>query len=99
MSKYSTTQENIRISRLKEDCKTYTKKENFKPEIKSMIENLKDEVCQLEKNTQKVLNLVLILDRRWRAKNAPELSSKYLVHGIGAKLVSNWEQNMLYKKN
>ena len=28
--KNSTTQENIRISRLKEDYKTYTKKENFK---------------------------------------------------------------------
>ena len=32
----------------------------------------------------------------WRVKNAPKLSSKYLVHGIGAKLVSNWEQDMLY---
>ena len=25
--------------------------------------------------------------------------SKYLGHGIGAKLVSNWEQNMLYNKS
>ena len=31
------------------------KKENFKPEIKPKIENLKDELYQLE-NKQKVLN-------------------------------------------
>ena len=37
-----------------------------------------------------MLNLVLILDRKWRAKN---------VHGIGTKLVSNWGQNMSYKKS
>ena len=45
---------------------------------------------------QKVSDLVLILDRRWRAKNAPKLSSKYLVHGTGAKLVSNLGQNILH---
>ena len=39
------------------------------------------------------------LDRKWRVKNAPKLSSKYLAHEIGAKLVSNWEQNMLHNKN
>ena len=50
-------------------------------------------------NMQKVLNLVLIVDRRWSAKNAPKRSSKYLVHGIAAKLVSNWEQNMLYNES
>ena len=32
-SKNSTIQENIKILRLKEDCKTYTKTENFKPEL------------------------------------------------------------------
>ena len=42
---------------------------------------------------------MLILDRRWAAKNVPKLSSKYLVHGIGTKLVSNWEQNMLYEES
>ena len=47
-SQNSTTQENIRISRLKEDFKTYTRKENFKPEIKPVIENLQDELYQLE---------------------------------------------------
>ena len=41
----------------------------------------------------------VISDRRWRAKNAPTLSSKYLIHGIGTKLSSNWEQNMLYNKS
>ena len=35
----------------------------------------------------------------WRVKNSPKLSSKYLVHGIGAKLVSNWEQDMLYNES
>ena len=43
-----------------------------------------------ETNKEKVLNLLLILDRRWRSKNTPKLPSKYLVHGIRAKLVSNW---------
>ena len=33
------------------------------------------------------------------AKNAQKLSSKYLVQGIGAKLVSNCEQNMSYNKS
>ena len=61
-----------------------------------MIENLQDELYQLEnKQTKKQKNLVLILDRRWRANNAQKLSSKYLVHRIGAKLVSNWEQNVI----
>ena len=40
-------------------------------------------------NNEKVLNLVLILDRRKGAKNGPKLSSKYLVYGIAAKLVSS----------
>ena len=62
-----------------------------------MIENSQDELYQLE-NKQNVLNLVLILIRRM-AKNTPKLSSKYLVHGIGAKFILNWEQNMLYNKN
>ena len=42
-----------------------------------------------------MLSLVLMLDRRWRVENAPKHYSKYIVHGIRAKLVSNWEQNML----
>ena len=54
---------------------------------------------KLRKNKKKVLNVVLILDRRWRAKKTPKLSSKYLVHGNGAKLVSNWKQNMLNNKS
>ena len=40
-------------------------------------------------NNEKVLNVVLILDRRRGAKNGPKLSSKYLIHGIGTTLVSN----------
>ena len=41
------------------------KKENFKPEIKPKIENLKDELYQLE-NKQKVLNFVLTLEAGWQ---------------------------------
>ena len=36
-------------------------KENFAPKIKSMIENLQNELYQLENKQQKVLNFVLIL--------------------------------------
>ena len=36
-------------------------KENFKPEIKPMIENLQDELDQLE-NKRKVLNFVLTFE-------------------------------------
>ena len=36
------TQENIKVLRLKADCKTYAKKEDFKPEIEPMIEDLQD---------------------------------------------------------
>ena len=32
----------------KKDCETYTKKEEFKPETKPIIENLQDELYQLE---------------------------------------------------
>ena len=35
-----------------------------------MIENLQDELYQLQNKQAKVLNLVIILGRRWRAKNA-----------------------------
>ena len=37
-------QENIRISILKRRLQNLYKKENFKPEIKPMIENLQDEL-------------------------------------------------------
>ena len=59
-------QENIRISILKR------KPQNFKPEIKPMIENLQHEIWKT--NEQKVVNFVLILDGRWRVKNAPKPS-------------------------
>ena len=41
---------------------------------------------------------MLILDWRERAKNALKLSPKYLVHEIGAKLVSNWGQTCYITK-
>ena len=60
---------------------------------------MQNELYQLENKQAKSAKRCAILDRRWRAKNAPKLSSKYLVHGIEAKLVSNWEQNVLYNKS
>ena len=47
-SKNSTTQENIRISRLKKRLRNLYKKENFKPEIRPFINNLQDELYSLE---------------------------------------------------
>ena len=53
------------------------KKENFKPEINLMIENLQDELYQLENKQAKGAKLRANI-RSWRAKNVPKLSSKYL---------------------
>ena len=53
------------------------KKENFKPEIKPMIENLQDELYQLENKQAKGAKLRASI-RSCRAENAPKLSSKYL---------------------
>ena len=39
-------QENIRISILKRRLQNLYKKENFKLEIKPMVENLQDELCK-----------------------------------------------------
>ena len=53
-SKNSTTQENIPILRLKEDEKENSYEgENFRPEIKLMIENLQNELYQLENKQAK----------------------------------------------
>ena len=57
------------------------KKENFKPEIKPMIENLQDELYQLENKQTKGAKLRANM-RSWRAKNASKLSSKYLKERI-----------------
>ena len=73
-SKNSTTHKNITTEvRLQ----NLYKKENFKPEIKPMIENLQDELYQLENKQAKGAKLRANI-RSWRAKNAPKLSSKYL---------------------
>ena len=77
-SKNSTTQENIPILRLKEDEKENSyERENFRPEIKLMIENLQNELYQLENKQAKCAKLRANI-RSWRTKNAPKLSSKYL---------------------
>ena len=47
-SKNSTSQENIRISRLKKRLRNLYKKENFEPEIKLLINSLQDELYSLE---------------------------------------------------
>ena len=57
------------------------KRENFKPEIKPMIENLRNELYQLENKQAKGAKLLGNI-RSWRAKNAPKLSSKYLKDSI-----------------
>ena len=50
-------QENIRISILKRRLRNLYKKENIKPEIKPMIENLQDEPSQLENKQAKSVKL------------------------------------------
>ena len=60
-SKNSTIQRGYYNFKTKIRLQNLYKKENFKPEIKPMIENLQDEIYQLE-NKQKVLNFVLTLE-------------------------------------
>ena len=65
-------------SGLKRKLRSLYNKENFKPEVKSMIENLQDELYQLENKQPKLLNFVLISNGSQRAKNAQKSCSKYL---------------------
>ena len=73
-------QENFRISTLKKSLHNLYVNENFKLEIKPMIENLQDELQKT--NKQKVINFLLTLDGSWKAKKASKLSSKYLMDRI-----------------
>ena len=57
-------QENIRISILKRRLGNLYKKENFRPEIKLMIENLQDELSRLVKKQAK--SAKLLADIRWK---------------------------------
>ena len=68
--KYYNFETNIRLQNL-------YKKENFKPKIKQLIENLQGELYQLENKQPKGAKLRANI-RTWRAKNVPKLSSKYL---------------------
>ena len=54
--------------------KNFYRIENFKPEIKTMFENLQDELTTYK---QKVLKFCANI-RSWRAKKASKLSTKYL---------------------
>ena len=54
-----------------------------------MIENLQDEFYPLENKQAKGAKFGANNKQEVKDKNAPKLSSKYLVHGIGAKIVSN----------
>ena len=56
----------------------FYKKENFKSEIKPMIENLQDELYQLENKQSKVLMFVLTSVGSWSVKNGQKYFSKYL---------------------
>ena len=77
----SNTQEKIRISRQKKGLRSLSKKENFKSEIKSMIDNLQEKHF-IKTNKQKVLDFMLTSDGSWRMKNARKLFSKYLKDNI-----------------
>ena len=57
-------QENIRISILKRRLGNLYKKENFRPEIKPMIENLQDELSRLVNKQAK--SAKLLADIRWK---------------------------------
>ena len=61
LKRFLKIQESIRVSILKRRLQNFYKKENFKPEIKPMKENVQDEVYKT--NKQEVLNFVLTLDR------------------------------------
>ena len=74
-------------------------KKNFKPEIKPIIEYLQYELYQLEAKQAKGTDLGANIRQEMRVKNAAKLFAKYISHRIRAKLVSNWERNMLYTKS
>ena len=63
-SKNSNTQDSIRISRLKKRLRKLYNKENFKPEIKLIIENLLDELIGMEhaKDAKVCVNIILKLE-------------------------------------
>ena len=63
-SKNSTTQEGIRMSRLKKDFETSTKKTISNQKLNQCLKTYKMRTSQ-----QKVLNFVLISDGSWKAKN------------------------------
>ena len=60
----------ILISRLKKDYETSIKKENFKPEIKPMIEHLQDELYQIENKQAKGTKLRANIRWELEGKNA-----------------------------
>ena len=84
-SKNSTTQENIKISRLKKKLSNLYKKGNFKPEIKPTIENLPDELNQLESKHTKGAKLHANINF---TKNALKLISMYLKDNMQNQIIS-----------
>ena len=62
----------------KKDNEAYTKKWNFKPEIKPLIENLQDEFYQLENTQGKDAKLLANIRWEFKVKNASKRFSKYL---------------------
>ena len=63
LERFLKTQGNIIISILKRRLRNLYKKENFKPEIKPMIENLQDELYQFENKKAKIVKL--LANMRW----------------------------------
>ena len=72
-SKNSTTQENIRISRLKKILQNLYKKGNFKPKIKAMIENFQNELYHLENKQAKGAKLHAHI--RWKLEGEKMLQN------------------------
>ena len=81
-SKNSSTQGNIRTSRLKTGYETYTKKKNSNQRLNQLSKLYKMNFTNWKTNKQKVQNFVLPSDGSLRAKNALKLFSKYLKERI-----------------
>ena len=85
----STTQENIKTSRLKMRLRKLYKKENFTPEIKPMIENLPDELYKLESEHEKgEKHHVNIIKWSLMVKNAPKHILMYLEDSMKIETIS-----------
>ena len=94
-AKNSTKQENIRISRLKKRLRNLYKKENFKPEIRVMINNLQDELYVLE--TKQATGAKIRANIRWDLEG--EKCSKSFFNVLERQNMQNQTISELYTDN